>query len=92
MGNSESKENKTQNEPNTEVAKKAAPKKDDKPAKKKGFFSNMKAEFKRIVWPDKDTVVKESTAVVVVTLILGIIIALLDWAIKLGLDKIIQIG
>ena len=49
-------------------------------------------EFKRIIWPDKDTVVKETTAVVVVTVILGVIIALLDFVIKTGLDKIIQIG
>lgn len=52
----------------------------------------MKAEFKKIVWPDKETTVKETTAVVVVTVILGAIIALLDFVIKTGLDKLIQIG
>lgn len=57
-----------------------------------GFFKALKTEFKRIVWPDKDTIVKETTAVVVVTVILGVIIALLDFVIKTGLDKIIQIG
>lgn len=84
MGDSEiKKEVKEQNEPQ---------KKAEKPAKKKSGFQNMKAEFKRIVWPDKDTVVKESTAVIVVTVILGVVIAVLDWIIKLGLDKILQIG
>ncbi|MCI5501386.1 MAG: preprotein translocase subunit SecE [Lachnospiraceae bacterium] len=52
----------------------------------------LKAEFNRIIWPDKDTVVKETTAVVIVTVILGAIIALLDFVIKTGLDKILQIG
>ena len=64
------------------------------PGKKKkgGFFKALKAEFKRVIWPDKDTIIKETTAVVVVTVVLGVIIALLDFVIKTGLDKIIQIG
>ncbi len=81
MGDSEIKEEiKEQNEPQ------------EKAAKKKGAFQNMKAEFKRIVWPDKNTVVKESTAVIVVTIILAVVIAFLDFVIKTGLDKILQIG
>lgn len=76
-----------------EVEKQNEPKKAEKTAKKKGgFFRSLKAEFKRVVWPDKDTIIKETTAVVIVTVILGAIIALLDFAIKAGLDKIIQIG
>ena len=65
----------------------------DKSVKKKGgFFRSLKSEFKKIVWPDKETTIKETTAVVVVTVILGAIIALLDFVIKTGLDKIIQMG
>lgn len=73
----------------TDVDKKS---KTDKPKEKKNRIQGLKAEFKRIVWPDKDTIIKETTAVVVVTVILGAIIALLDLAIKTGLDKIFQIG
>ncbi len=62
-------------------------------AKKTGSrIQKLKAEFNRIIWPDKNTIVKETTAVVVVTVILGAIIALLDLIIKTGLDKILQIG
>ena len=83
MGDSENKEVVEQNEP----------KKTEKTAKKKGSrIQALKAEFKRIIWPDKDRVVKETTAVVIVTVILGAVIALLDFVIKLGLDKILQIG
>jgi preprotein translocase subunit SecE len=87
MGGSEIKnEAENQNEP-----KKAE--KNAKTAKKNGsFFKALKAEFKRVIWPDKDTIIKETTAVVIVTVILGVIIALLDFVIKTGLDKIIQIG
>ena len=76
-----------------EVEKQNKPQKAEKAAKKKGsFFKSFKAEFKRIIWPDKDTVIKETTAVVVVTVILGAVIALLDFIIKFGIDKIIQMG
>ena len=61
-------------------------------SKKKSRLQGLKAEFRRIIWPDKETITKETTAVVVSTVILGIIIALLDLLIKTGLDKIIQIG
>lgn len=82
MGDSEIKKETKQNEP----------KKTENTAKKGGFFKALKSEFKRIVWPEKDAIVKETAAVVIVTVILGAIIALLDFAIKLGLDKILQIG
>lgn len=79
-----------------EEVKQNEPKKTEKSAKtekkKGGFFKSLKAEFQRIVWPDKDRIVKETTAVVIVTVILGAVIALLDFVIKLGLDKILQIG
>lgn len=58
------------------------------PKKKGGVIRALKAELHRIVWPDKDTIIKETTAVVVSTIILGIIIAILDLLIKTGLDKI----
>ncbi len=57
--------------------------------KKESFFAGVKKEFKKIVWPDKVTVAKESAAVVIISVILGAIIALVDMAIKFGLDKIL---
>ena len=78
---------------NKEVVEQNTPKKAEKTAKAKGGrIQALKAEFNRIIWPDKDTVDKETTAVVIVTVILGAIIALLDFVIKTGLDKILQIG
>ena len=100
MGDSENKEvvlNEVKAD-KPEAEKEASVKKADKSAKdksakkKSGFFRSLKAEFKKIIWPDKKTTVKETTAVVVVTVILGAIIALLDFVIKTGLDKLIQIG
>lgn len=88
MGDSEIKNEVTekQNEPQKTG-------KTEKTAKKKGgFFKALKSEFKRIIWPDKDKLIKETTAVVIVTILLGIIISLLDFVIKFGIDKIIQLG
>ena len=85
MANSENNEEVMQDEPK-KTAKTATA------SKKKSRLQGLKAEFRRIIWPDKETITKETTAVVVSTVILGIIIALLDLLIKTGLDKVFQIG
>ncbi|MDI9509636.1 MAG: preprotein translocase subunit SecE [Clostridiales bacterium] len=58
-------------------------------AQKKSRFKSLKTEFKKIVWADKETLTKQSVAVVIVTLLLGIIIYLLDYVIELGIGFII---
>ena len=51
-----------------------APKKDKKPS----FFKGVKAEFKKISWPDKNKLFKQSVAVVCISVALGMIITLID--------------
>lgn len=58
-------------------------------APKKSFFTGLKAEFKKIIWPDKMSVAKQTTAVVVVSVILGVVIKLVDMLVQLGLDFIV---
>ena len=58
-------------------------------APKKSWFKGLKSEFKKISWPDKETLVKESAAVIVITVILGFAIALVDMAIENGLRFLI---
>ncbi len=58
-------------------------------ATKKSWFKGMAAEFKKIIWPDKETVTKESIAVIVVSAILAAIIVILDLAITSGLNLIV---
>jgi preprotein translocase subunit SecE len=58
-------------------------------APKKSWFKGLKSEFKKIVWPDKETLVKESAAVIVITVILGLAIAVVDMAIENGLRFLI---
>ena len=55
----------------------------------KSWFKGLKAEFKKIIWPDKKSLSKQTLAVVVITAFLSVIIALLDAIVKFGINVII---
>lgn len=59
-------------------------------APKRSWFKGLKSEFKKIIWPDKETLVKQSVAVISCTIILGVIIFLLDNVIDFGIAQIIR--
>lgn len=50
------------------------------------FFDGVKAEFKKVIWPDKDTLLKQSVAVVIVSIGMGLIIALIDVVMQYGVN------
>lgn len=58
-------------------------------APKKDFIKGLKAEFNKIIWPDKETLTKQTIAVVSSTVALGLIIAVLDLIIKFGLNLLV---
>lgn len=58
-------------------------------AKKVSWWQGIKSEFKKIVWPDKKSLVRETIAVFVITTLLAIIIMLIDYIVKYGIDLII---
>ena len=45
---------------------------------KNSFSQEVKSEFKKIIWPSKESLTKESVAVIATTIVLGGIVALLD--------------
>ena len=55
-------------------------------ANKPSFFKGLKAEYKKIVWPDRNEVLKQSVAVVCISIVLGAIIAVLDFLMQYGVD------
>ena len=55
------------------------------------FFKSVKAEFKKIVWPDKQATLKQSIAVVAISVVVGVIIAILDFVIKNGVHFLTSI-
>lgn len=58
-------------------------------APKRSWFDGLKAEFKKIVWPDKDALVKSTVAVITVTIILGALIFVLDAVFEYGMGFLI---
>ncbi|MCR5420521.1 MAG: preprotein translocase subunit SecE [Lachnospiraceae bacterium] len=61
-------------------------------AKKSGsWFKGLKAEFKKIIWPNKEDVTKQTIAVVLVSFVVGVIIAVLDMGLQYGIDFIINL-
>ncbi|HAB94004.1 MAG TPA: preprotein translocase subunit SecE [Lachnospiraceae bacterium] len=43
------------------------------------FWKGVKTEFRKIIWPDRDTLVKQLVAVLCVTVISALIIAAIDF-------------
>ena len=58
-------------------------------APKTSWFTGLKAEFSKIFWPDRKSLVKQTIAVVTVSVVVGLIIAVMDWAIQYGVDFLI---
>ena len=51
-------------------------------APKKSWFKGLKSEFRKIIWPDKESLAKQTMAVVAISVALGIIITILDYIIQ----------
>ncbi|WP_041703792.1 preprotein translocase subunit SecE [Lachnoclostridium phytofermentans] len=58
-------------------------------APKKSWFKGLKSEFKKIIWPDKESLAKQTVAVVVISTILAIVIGIVDQIVKLGIKIIL---
>lgn len=50
------------------------------------FYKGLKIEFKKITWPDKPTLGKQTVAVTAVTVVVGVLIALIDMVIQYGVN------
>ena len=61
-----------------------------KEAQKKSWFKGLKAEFRKIIWPDKATLAKQTAAVVSVSVVLGAIIAVIDFLVQNGVDLLVR--
>ena len=54
--------------------------------KRPSFFKGVKSEFKKISWPDRQSTLKQSVAVVAISIAVGILIAVLDYIIQYGVS------
>ena len=81
-----------ENTVNTVETTEKAAKADQKTAKKEkkpSFFKGLKTEYKKIVFADKETVAKQTVAVVIMSIFIGALIGVLDMVMKFGLSFIL---
>ena len=57
---------------------------------KKSWFKGLQAEFKKVIWPDKRTLARQTTAVVAVSILLGAVIAVVDVILRYGIDLLVK--
>lgn len=60
-------------------------------APKTSWFDGLKAEFSKIIWLAKESLVKQTTAVIAVSVVVGLIITLLDTFIQYGVDFLVNL-
>ena len=58
---------------------------DTKKTQKTDWFKGMKAEFRKIVWPDQKSLTRQTIAVVSVSVALALIIKILDMIMPIGI-------
>ena len=61
-------------------------------AQKESFFTGLSAEFKKIIWPDKKSLARQTTAVIAVSVVMGLVIALMDYIIQYGVDFLVGLS
>ena len=59
------------------------------PSLKRSWFQELKLEFAKITWPTKKALAKKSTVALIVSIIIGLLIAGVDLLLKYGLSFII---
>ena len=57
---------------------------------KKNWFKGLKAEFSKIIWPDRQSLTKETVAVLAVSVLFGVIIAVVDLIVRFGIEFIVK--
>ena len=57
-----------------------------KKTQKTSWFKGLQAELRKIVWPDRKTLAKQTTAVVLVSVVHGLLIEVVDVSLDYGLN------
>lgn len=63
-----------------------------KQSKTGGFFKGIRTEFGKIIWPSRDTMVKQLVAVVCVTVAAALLIAAIDFGAQNLIDVLVKIN
>ncbi len=66
-------------------------KQDNNESRWQKWTSGLRAEFNKIIWPTREDIRKETTAVVVCGVILGVLISMIDFIVQHGVDFLVNI-
>ena len=58
-------------------------------SKLSAFWGGVKAEFRKIIWPDRETLVKQLIAVLCVTVVAALLIAVIDFGAQNLIDGLV---
>jgi len=79
------------NEENKKAEAKKQEPADGSPGRLTRLFRTYKAEFKKIVWPSREQLVKHTLTVMVVSLIFGIYIAIVDGIFGAAFSRFVEL-
>ncbi len=66
--------------------------KEDKSQNKANWFDGLKSEFHKIIWPTQESVWRQTLAVVLITVVLSVLIAVIDTGAKYGIDFLMNLN
>ena len=74
------------------AAKEKGKAKREKQSKLGSFFKGVRTEFGKIIWPSRETIVKQLIAVVCVTVVVGLLITVIDFGAQNLIDVLVKIN
>ncbi len=57
----------------------------------RNWFEGLRAEFRKIVWLDRRSLGRQTLAVIIVTVILAVLIAVMDFGIQNGIELLVKL-
>lgn len=59
------------------------------PELNRSWFRELKGEFKKITWPTKESLFKQSVLVTIAAIIIGFLVAGVDWVLEIGMKWLV---
>ncbi len=84
-------ENNTENDNISRDVAKKNHKNNKNEKKKSNFFKETKSEFKKITWPNKKVLTKQTITVIFISIIVGAIIYGYDFLINFAIEKVVNL-
>jgi preprotein translocase subunit SecE len=57
---------------------------------KTSWFKGLKGEYKKVVWPNRKTITRQTGDVLFVSIIMGLIIAIVDFVTRIGIEFLVK--